>query len=337
MISIRNSVVELERLDRERTAAVECYRQAIRNAAQYTIELESQITEPQRRYLNSLADSVVDGSLDLLADTQSNFRALLRDYRDKASDYLNRIKEELAGTTRALQETLESLAETDGDHESRLRGTLSNLRETAGSLDLAGLRSSVLDAVAGIEDALQEIRKQHQLATVELQVEIRVLHKRIQALEAASAIDELTRFLNRGEMEQRIRGSTGNFCLVLIRVKGFRLAEVQHDRDVASELAGAFGKRLRNVLPSSATISRWSQEEFAAMVTASKSEAMLLTRKISEQLSGTYSCLQHGKAVRPSLQLTTAVVESIGALPERTLEKVHAFLPGDSAEYVTSA
>jgi len=55
MISIRNSVAELERCYKERDVAVDCYLTAIRNVAHYTIELTPEISEPQRIHLGALA------------------------------------------------------------------------------------------------------------------------------------------------------------------------------------------------------------------------------------------------------------------------------------------
>jgi GGDEF domain-containing protein len=162
----------------------------------------------------------------------------------------------------------------------------------------------------------------------QFQVEIRMLHKRIDALEAASSVDQLTKLFNRSEMEERIRTAEGAFCLLLARASGFRLAELHFSAEVAAELAGAFAKRLRNCLPATATIGRWAREEFIALLPVKKSDAMALAKWVSEQLSGAYSCVHGGKSVRPTLQLTVAVLDSSDSTPDRLLERVAAFLPG---------
>lgn len=318
---------ELEKCHQERDLAVDCYSGAIRNLAHYTIELDSQITGPQRKYLNGLADEVAAGGLRTLIDSQATLRALLRDFRDKASEFLSGMREELSGTARALEEILDSLAQTDGDHETRLRGALGRLREVAASPEGAAVRALIVSAAGNIEQSLEDIRKQHQFAIAQFQVEIRMLHKRIDALEVASSIDQLTRLFNRREMEARIRSATAEYCLLLARVSGFRLAEVHFSQEVAAELAGAFAKRLRNSLPPTATIGRWSREEFIAVAAMPKSEAMTLAKWMSEHLSGPYACLQDGKGVRPAIQLTVAVVDSTGSTPARMLERVLEFFP----------
>ena len=99
--------------------------------------------------------------------------------------------------------------------------------------------------------------------------------------------------------------------MLLIRVNGFRRAEVQYRLDVANELAAAFTRRLRNALPPDTVIGRWSYEEFLAILKVSKSDAMSSGKRLGDQLSGAYSCLLDGKAVRATIQLSIAVVDGV--------------------------
>ncbi len=329
MISIRNSVTELERCFQEREAAVECYLTAIRNLSAYTIELDEQTAGTQRKYLSSLADEVASGKQEVLVESRATLRGLLRDYRDKAAQYLNGLREELAGTARALEEILDSLSQADGDHESRVRAALGRLREIAGSPAGSPIRAVVQAAADAIEQSVEQIRKQHQLTVSQFQVEIRMLHKRIDAMEASASLDLLTQLFNRSETEDRIRGASAESCLLLARAAGIRAAEVQYREDVAAELAAAFTRRLRNCIPPTAVVGRWSREEFVAILNVPKQEATTTAKWISEHLSGSYACLLAGKTVRPPLQIDVAVVESKGNTPDRLIERVKGFLTGE--------
>src|ERR1035438_9444975 len=103
MTSIQNPLNELERCHRERDMVLDCYVTAIRNVAHYAIELDDDITGPHRKYLTSLAGEVT-AQPEALAESRATLRGLLRDYRDKAAQFLNTLREELTGTARALQE-----------------------------------------------------------------------------------------------------------------------------------------------------------------------------------------------------------------------------------------
>jgi GGDEF domain-containing protein len=323
MISIRESVAELERCHARRTQAVESYAAAIQSAAQYAVDLDAEITAPHREYLNTLAEEVKSGRDEVIEQSRATFRALLRDYRDKAAEYLARVREDLAATARALQETLSTLAQSDGDYEASLRGTMQRLRQIAASPAGAPVRAEVASVADAIEAGFEEMRKQHRLTVSQFVVEIQMLHKRIDELETAAAVDNLTRLHNRREMEERVRLTPPGSSLLMVKATGIRLAESRYPSEVTAQLLAAFTKRLRNMLPPNAVIGRWADEEFLAILTMKKSDAMGLANRIAEHLSGAYSCVLNGKTVRPALRLTVAVADSAG---DRLLERVQEFL-----------
>jgi GGDEF domain-containing protein len=326
MISIRNEVDELERFHKLRTQATDCYVSAIRNSAEYAVELEQDLTEPHRKHLRALADAVAEAPPEFVEESCATLRNLLRDYRDKASRYLNTMRAELSGATRALEEILESLARADGENEVNLRTSLDRLREASKISEVQALRALALGAADAIESSVEEMGKQHNLMVSQFQAEIRVLHHRIDALERAASIDALTELLRRVEIEQRIAQGLPGCCLLIIKTGGFHLAASRFHPDVAAEMAGAFSKRLRNSLPPGSEIGRWSEEGFVAIVHVSKPEAAKTAKWISEHLSGAYVCLLDGKTVRPSLQVSVAVFEGSADMARQTVMRVDDFL-----------
>ncbi len=330
MISIQTSLSELERSHLLRTAALEAYVLAIQNIARYPVELDEEHTAAHRKHLAALAGEVGTGTPEALSDSRSTLRGLLRDYRDKAIQYLGNLRDELAGTARTLEEVLDSLGQADGDHETHLRTALGRLRQVASTPGHAALGSVVSAAADSIENSLEQLRKQHQLTTSQFLVEIRMLHKRIDALESAVSVDEVTRLATREEFTEQVRSTpAGQYCLLLMAARGLRRAEVQYGTEVGAELCAAFAKRLRNSLPLSAVVGRWGAEEFVAILTVKKSEALASAKWITEHLSGAYACLKGGKAVRPSVQLTVGVVETAANEdPEHIIDRVGAFLVG---------
>lgn len=326
MISIRHSMTELEQCQKLRDVALESYLAAVRNVAHYTIDLDPEITAPQQKYLSALAQEVASGKVEALVESRATLRGLLRDYRDKAAEYLAKLRDELAGTAHALQEMMDSLVQSDGNHEGHLRTALRSLR---GIPPADPQREVVLAAADVIESSLAEIRKQHQVTVSQFVAEIRVLHKRIDALETAATIDDLTKLFNRPEMEERIRSqSSGCYCLLLVKVNGLRSAAVDFNDSVAAELTGAFTKRLRNSVPAGTVIGRWGEEEFIAILQATKAESMNSAKFVAEHIGGAYACLKDGKTVRPVVQLRVGMIDSGGDRSDKILERVTEFLTG---------
>ena len=328
MISIQSSLTELERHHQVLTLFQDTYLQALRNIAQYAVELDPEFTERHRKQITVLATEVAGGNQEVQLESRATLRGMLREYRDYAAKYIAGLRDELSGTARAMQEVMDALSQSDGDHDTRLRAVLTRLREVSAQPDPHAVASAVASAVNTIETSLEQLQKQHQLTIAQFQMEIHILHQRIDSLETAASLDEVTRFANRQEMEQRIGAATpGTYCLLLIHSRGLQRAEGQFGTQVAGELAAAFSKRLRNSLSADAGFSRWGAEQFVVMVTAKKSEATGYAKWITEHLSGAYACLKDGKTVRPTLQLNVGIVDTVaGDVPQRILQRASAFL-----------
>jgi GGDEF domain-containing protein len=330
MISIRTELNDLERSLQQREAVLDCYLNAIRNVAHYALELDEDLTRQFRKHMGALADEIFDGGAQALDDSRATLRGLLRDYRDRSSVYVSNLRDELAGTARALEEILDSLNQCDGDQEGRLRGALVKLRAAA-KADTAGTVGAIIAGAAeAIEQSIEQMRKQHQLTVSQFLTEIRVLHQRIDSLEKSASLDQLTRLSNRAEMTERIRQSvTGEYCLILIGVRGLLRAEVQFGKEVGHELAAAFASRLRNSIPTQADAARWSAEDFVVKLEMKHSEATALGKWITDNLSGQYACMKGGKAVRPSVQVMVGVVETTSSdKPAGVLHRVDVFFGG---------
>jgi GGDEF domain-containing protein len=320
-------VTELDRTDRLRQTAFDCYIAAIQDAAHYAIELEETVTGPHKAHLETLAAEAVGTDAASLMGTRATFRGLLRDYRDKAAEFIHTLRDELASGARALEEILKSLSLNDGDHEARLRGSIERLRQISESAEGAGVRAALLAASETIGKSVEEMKKQHELSVAQFQMEIHMLHKRIDSLEMAAMIDSMSKLFSRAEMEERIRAAPGEaFTILLIRATGLRAAEAHFGPAVAAELSGAFGKRLRNSLPPETVLGRWGVEEFVAKAAMEKRAAFTASKWVTENLSGPYSCLKDGKTVRPSLQVSVATVDRQSGEPaERTCGRIAEF------------
>jgi GGDEF domain-containing protein len=327
MISIRKSLTELDRTAEEREMAFDCYRQAIRDAAQYAVELDEEVTEPYRSALVSLEKELVEGGGEALPQCRGNLRGLFRNYRDQAVTYLGRLRSDLSEAISSLQSTMDALTQADGSHDVKMQTAVKRLRQIPPTADMVSVRQAIRTTVTEIEAAQEQLHREHQLTIAQFVAEIRVLHRRIDSLESSVSVDQLTGLATRAEMEPRIyEGQAGTYCLVLIRAAGLRSVDTHLNRETAAELTGAFAKRLRNGLPSETAIGRWAEEAFVAMVPQSQAECMKLARWVGSNLTGPYACMFQGKLVHLSLKLGVAVIDSSDVSPQRMIERSLHFL-----------
>jgi GGDEF domain-containing protein len=324
MISIQQSISDLEKSDQLRTLALECYIAAIHNLAHYTVELDDSMTVPHRKYLAALATEVTGAQPEALAESRSTLRGLLRDYRDRAAQYLAGLRDQLSSTAQALQDMVDALSQCDSDHTVKLRTALAGLREAVKSPEGSAVRSAVVAAADTIEHSLEQIRKQHQFTVSQFQTELRLLHSRIDSLETAAAIDETTRFSNRRFIGEYLGSppAAGASCLVL-KIRGLAQARARFGPAIAEDLVATFGRRLRNTLPKEAVVGRWSEQDFLAILPAGKPAEAISSQRVADHLSTPYACMMGGKVVRVPLEVTAAyLAATAGSSAEQILARV---------------
>ena len=326
MISIQENLTELEKIHQLRRIALDCYIWAIKNIAHYAVDLDNSITAPHREYLSNLAAELADAAPSALSESRSTLRGLLRDYRDKAARYLAELRTQLGSTAQALREMVEGLSQYDEEHSDRLRGALARLREAANSPAGSAVGGVVRGAADAIEQSLEQMRKQHKFTIAQLQTEMRLLHSRIDTLEAAAATDEASKMSNRRFLAEYL-GATPveGACFLILRMRGLGEARARFGAAIANEVVGTFGRRLRNTIPKDAVIGRWSEQDFLAIVSAAAKPAdENLVKRFAEHLSMPYACMIGGKVVRVPITVTAGCLGFAAGTPAEQIQALVA-------------
>jgi GGDEF domain-containing protein len=287
--------------------ALECYIAALQNIAHYTVELDAEITAPHVKYLSELLAEVKASPAQELAESRATLRGLLRDYRDKAAQFLSNLRQQVESTANALQETVEALSQSDGDHGAKVRETLKCVREVAATPEAAPLRAKLTGAVDTIEEELVQMRRQQQFTMAQLQTEVRVLQKRVESLQNAAAMDHASKFSSRRSIEEYVDSlpPTG-FAILILKARGLAQARAKFGGAVADELVATFARRMRNCVPKDAVIGRWNEQDFLAVLPTVQRPEKPNPQAVADHLSMPYACMMAGKVIRISLEVTVA-------------------------------
>jgi GGDEF domain-containing protein len=315
MVSIRDSMTELEKLHSMQAAMLDSYTSTLRDMEQYAVEIDEEVTGAHRRHLAAIAQELnARSGADSLRDARAILRNELRDYQDRAASVLASLRRDLTEKMDALQAIVEAMASADGDHEERLQSSVGKLRALADIPSAAAIRPALIEASTGIENSIEELKKQNGLTVGQFMVEIKTLHKRIETLEIAGRKDVLTGLNSRVEMEGYLGVEIDrhqNFSLLLLRIANLPMIQRQFGQGVRADVIAAFAKRMRGGLPEHARLGRWTEDQFVALLAIEKSEAMSLAKRLNQHVSGSYVCMENGKPQRPSLMVSVAVIDHL--------------------------
>jgi len=104
MISLQKSLSEFDKMRSLERAALECYCSAIRTAEQYLVEVNTADARDTRTQLHDVLDAAERStSPEPLTGTRSRFRALLRDYQERAQAQIARLRDDLESALTAMQ------------------------------------------------------------------------------------------------------------------------------------------------------------------------------------------------------------------------------------------
>jgi GGDEF domain-containing protein len=341
VISIRKSVDDLERLDQlekrnlENTV-LECYALAIDSSAHYAVEVDLALAAEFRKHLKVIEEQSRSAvSVEQVRAAQSSFRGELREYRDKSSEQLKKLRREMADASAAMAVFAATVTSNGEDHEQQVRAQLNNLESAAKSLKIDEVRSGIGAAVAGIQASVEQIQRGNQLVVVQLQDEIRALHRQIEEERKALYTDSASGAWNRSKIDTHIDNllrQNQPFCLLLVRVRNLKRIDSQHSRTVLEGTLKALVARFSGLIGDGPAIGRWSADQFVAVLDLLPAQAISLSTEAGARLSGVYAIQENGQSQKVTVQATTGVIDrAAGASADtfhRRLEQLTSAISG---------
>jgi len=318
LISLWKTANDLDRLGDLQQLTVENYVLAITATAQYAVEIERAEVQEFRDHLEALAKALRGAtSPDDLKVVESSFRGELREYRDKSKRQLEKLRQEVTTAAATVHSLAENVAANGSDHERVLEGELKKLDGAAKLDNLTEVRGSIHNAITTISSSVDQMRRANRLVVAQLQNEIRLLHQAMQFERRSLFTDRVSGAWTRQKMTDRIddllRGEEP-FCILMIAIRNLKRLNGHYSRTSIENVLSALVTRFCNILGPEAAIGRWTEEQFVATLPMQPSNAMALSREVTQKLSGSYSVQENGLAQSVPVQVAAGIAERRAAI-----------------------
>jgi GGDEF domain-containing protein len=311
LISLLKTGSEMDRLEKFKNIALECYGLAIASTEQNVIEVDHEQAGLFRAQLQSLANQLGAATTpEEVRKIQDLFGEDLRGYRDSTHEQLRRLRKEMDAALSALEEFAGDTAARGDDHEKVLKQALHTLDAAASNDRLESIKAAIRVASAGILASFEQMRARNQFAVAQLKDEIRVLHQRIQAGCRPAALNAET--WNRQDVDRRIEQMLSqdiSFCLVLIVLRNLKTLASRYSDSAVEEALQSLQVRLRDTLGEKSMLGRWTPNQFIAMLNVSPSGAMAISRDVAQKLTEPYSFAHNGIPSSLVFQVAAGVVD----------------------------
>jgi GGDEF domain-containing protein len=311
MISLRKTATELERLEELHRTAVRCYSEALRSTEQNAIELDTAQAARFRAQLQALRDQLrADAGPGELQGIQTSFDTELKDYREKTSGQVQRLRQEVQAAAAAVESFTGSISESEVNLESGLKRELNNLKQSALSDDVQEIRGAIQASTAKIAASVEQMRSSNQLAIAQLKDEIRLLHQEVQAGRRSQSPDPASHGRQRinGRMEEFIHKNTP-FSVLLVVVRNLDGLQNCYPASVIDSALRGFQSRFQNLVPSAAIVDRWANNQFAAILNTAPGHAMDMSSVVVRGLSEPFLEQDNGVAHSVVFNPRAGVVE----------------------------
>jgi GGDEF domain-containing protein len=311
VISILKTGSEMERLEKLKNVALECYALAITATEQNVVEIDQKLAGLFRAELQSLINLLGGATTpEEVRKIQDRFGEDLREYRDSSHERIRQLRKEMEAALSALDGFAGETVARGDDHEKELKRALKDLEAAAFSGRFEDIRAAIRSASADILSSFAQMRTQNQFAVAQLKDEIRLLHQRIQAgrPSTAQALDTRTRQDVEGRIDEMLKQNT-SFCLVLIVLKNLKPLASRYSAAAVEDTLHELQVRLRDALGDVSMLGSWTANQFVAIMNVAPSRAMVASRDAAQRIAEPYSCTYNGIPSSLVFQVAAGVVD----------------------------
>jgi GGDEF domain-containing protein len=294
----------------------ECYALALRSASEHALDFDPPATLEFQRHVDALEERITPESTnEVLRSVQSSFRGELRQYLEKGQAFLKRVREELDAAAEAMRTFASALVANGADVQERVKSEMKTLEKVADTGDLAKIRESVRAAAREVARSYDELNKANAIVIAELQHEIRLLHREMDAERRVAWTDVESGAWIKKKLEDRLDEllkTTEPFCVIVILVTNLKRVEKQCSPAIVHTALHALIKRFYSLVGEDGLVARLGGEQFAAVIEVDASAGQAIAHDLGERLSSRYSAQNNGISQSIDLRVTCGIVGHTG-------------------------
>jgi diguanylate cyclase (GGDEF)-like protein len=273
-------------------ATLQSYRAALQSMAECGKQVFPQFGDEMRQTLLQLQKSLSsDASPAAVLETQKQVDVQLREWGNRASDYLKERTNEVKEIMTLMAKAAQTVSERDQKYVGQFEQLGSRLESIANLEDLKAIRQSLSQSATEMKSRVVDMSRDSRQSIAQLHAELRVYQARVEEVERLAFRDFLTGLDNRQYVEQQLAFRVKRaqaFCLILFDLNNFKLVNDSWGHLAGDELLKQFAQELRSFFRPMDTVGRWGGDEFIAVMDCGLHEAMRHIENLPKWLFGDY-------------------------------------------------
>jgi len=325
MISVKESLNQIENADRRFRAALESYAAALESIDKHVLPLQPALEPEYRLRLKTIRAAVSEKAPAAAMETaRRQLDEALKGYCGKTANLWEGRAEDIRQILLALAGATEALDRQSGGYGEQFRQIAQRIDGVKQLADLSEIRREITGQVAALNTAAARMHKESEQTIAKLQGEMSAVRERLDEVEKLAETDPLTGLLNRRGMERRVAALIAQgrqFSILLLDLNRFKGINDRHGHLCGDEVLALFGARLAAEVRAGDPVGRWGGDEFLAVMCLPYQQAVARSGQISKKICGSYILPGHNG-------LKLEVSATVGLSPHR---------PGQTSKEVFAA
>jgi diguanylate cyclase (GGDEF)-like protein len=318
--------------------AIEVYRALLQEMGNCSLEACPAMGDGLKRRLDDLTASLSqEMEAGLLARTEDQVRQELSGWGRGTAKHYQQKTSEVKSLLLSMVRTAESVSARDEHCAGQMNVVTDRLKAIASLDDLTEVRSAIETGAAELKASIGRMVAEGKEAVEKLRGQVAEYQVKLDEAEAIAARDALTGLSSRlhmeGQIEKRI-AAKAVFCVALIDIDGFKLANDEYGHLAGDELLKQFGKELRSACRASDVIGRWGGDEFIVLLDCRLQDAESQAGRLRKWICGDYTIrTKHGDLkLRLDASIGLAAYES-GEPTEQLVARADAAMYAEKAAH----